>query len=306
MEIKQKQVEKICKSLNTPLINFEFLSRGCHNESFIINTQEGKIVLRVENNLQFKNLKKEYIFLKKTQGKFGPKVFLFDDSHKILNRDYLIEEFIEGKHPEKMDKNLTSLMAKWYKDLHKIKTSKKFNLKKSYENHALKEYKKFRGALDKEYLFKMDNIYEKTLNLILENKALFSKIKKLSLNHGDPTRSNIFYVGNNIKLIDWEFVRFDLLEYDLVFFIWSYELNKSQKNDFLKKYGYPKTKNAERKLNLIMLIHILSMISWRIHRLSLVYEKKIDTNQYCSTKEEIYKEIYNNIPKINALFSALK
>lgn len=305
MEINQKQVEKICKELDTSLIDFEFLSRGCHNESFIINTQEKKLVLRIENNLQFKNLKKEYTFLKKTKGKFGPKVFLFDDSHKILSRDYLIEEFIKGKHPEKIDKNLISIMAKWYKDLHKVKISKKFNLKNSYENHALKEYKKFRNVLNKEHLVKLDNIYKKTLGLVLENAGFFSKIKSLSLNHGDPTISNIFYIEKGVKLIDWEFVRFNLLEYDLVFFIWSYKLNKVQKKDFLKRYGYPKTKSAERRLNLIMLIHILSMISWRIHRLNLVYEKKIDTNQYYSTKEEIYKEIDNDIPKINALFSAL-
>jgi len=62
----------------------------------------------------------------------------------------------------------------------------------------------------------------------------------------------------------------------------------------------------EKKLNLIMLIHILSMISWRIHRLNLAYEGKIDTNQYCSTKEEIYKEIDKDIPKINKLFSILR
>lgn len=305
MEIKQKQVEEICKKLGEPLVDFEFLSRGCHNESFIINTPKRKLVLRVENNLQFKNLKNEYTFLKKTRGKLGPKVFLFDNSHKILNKDYLIEEFVEGEHPEKIDKNFICLMARWYKSLHKIKTSKKFNLKKSYENRALKEYQEFRSALDKDYLVKLDNIYEKTLRLVLENVGLFSKIKKLSLNHGDPTSSNIFYVEKGIKLIDWEFVQFDLLEYDLVFFIWSYELNKNQKNNFLEEYGYLKNKNTEKKLNLIMLIHILCMISWRVHRLSLVYEKKIETNQYCSTKEEIYKEIDNDIPKINKLFSII-
>ena len=104
MRISKPQVLKICKRLKINLISFSFLARGAHNENYLIKTKKNKIVLRIENNLQFKNLKREYQLLKKIGGNLGPKVFLFDNSKKILPREFIVEEFIEGKHPKKSHK----------------------------------------------------------------------------------------------------------------------------------------------------------------------------------------------------------
>ena len=123
MEISNNHAIKICKKLNEEFIELKFLSGGEHNENYFLKTKTKNLVLRIENNYQFKNLKNEYEFLKGINGKFAPKVFLFDNSHKIISKDYLIEEFIKGKHPKRdVDNKFIKLMAKWYKKLHSNKT----------------------------------------------------------------------------------------------------------------------------------------------------------------------------------------
>src|SRR3989344_2616731 len=141
--IKKTQIEIICKKLNTKLINYKFLAKGNHNINYLLKTNKGKFVLRIENNKQFKNLKKEYKLLKSLKGGLAPNVFLFDHSHKIIEKDYLIEEFIEGNHPsEKPTDNFVVTMARWFKELHKnTKKSKNYGLRSSvkpYYNNYLK------------------------------------------------------------------------------------------------------------------------------------------------------------------------
>ena len=125
MELTKIQVEKICKKLGEPLTSFLFLAKGNHNSNYVVNTPKNKYVLRIENNLQFKNLKKEYDLLNSLKSGIGPYAYLFDNSHKIMRNNYLVEEFIQGKHPtDKANDNFVKAMAVWFKNLHIIKTSK--------------------------------------------------------------------------------------------------------------------------------------------------------------------------------------
>ena len=89
MKLTKKRVNEIfCKISKTPL-NFKFLSTGAHNENYLVQTKEKSFILRIESNNQFKNLKNEYKILKSLNGKYGaPKVFLFDNKHKIIKKDY--------------------------------------------------------------------------------------------------------------------------------------------------------------------------------------------------------------------------
>ena len=303
MKITKKQVGEICKKLKVDLISFEFLGRGAHNVNYIINTSQDRFVLRIAEGLQFDNLEEEYKFLKKTKGKLGPKVFLFDDSRKILKKDYLIEEFIEGEHPKKADKNYIKLMAKWYKKIHKIKIKRK--MLALHKRLGVKKYKKFNCLLDIDIKSRLDELYINSIDLLKKNESLFKKIKYLSLNHGDPSRMNVFYDKKSVRLIDWEMVHYNIPEADLVFFVWSYELNKKQEKLFLNTYGYPKTKNARLKFNLRLLAHIWGMVSWRLERLDLIFKKKIENTGHTSSKEDVYKENEEDIIRIKKILNEL-
>jgi aminoglycoside phosphotransferase (APT) family kinase protein len=282
MKLKRKKIEQICSKLGEKLTRFKFLGRGSHNENFLIVTEKNKFVLRIENDFKLKNLKTEYKFLKMTKGKFGPKVFLFDNSGKVIPRDYLVEEFIEGRHPKKCTNKFIKDMGKWYKKLHKIKIKKPAKLLSKRD--GIKRYKKFRKVLDKKYLERMDELFSKWIKIFNQNKDLFDD-KYLVLNQGDPWKENMFYVKGKLKLIDWEFVGWDVPEADLVFFIWAYKLNKRQKEFFLKTYGYSK---SEKRLNLMFIVHNLSMISWRMKKLSFIPKNK----------KQIYKRNEQDIKKI--------
>jgi len=303
-KLTKKQAKQICNKLNVDFISFDYLGRGAHNVSYVINTSQERFVLRVEDNLQFENLETEYKFLKKTKGKLGPKVFFFDDSRKILNRTFFVEEFIEGKHPKKADNRYIKLMAKWYKELHKIKVKRK--MLALHKRIGVKKYRKFNRLLDTDVKSKLDDLYNQSIKLFKKHETLFKNINYLSLNHGDPTRTNVFYNGKGVRLIDWEMVHYNIPEADLVFFVWSYELSKKQKRLFLNTYGYPKTKRSKLKFDLRLLAHIWGIISWRLERLDLIYKRKIKNTGHCSTKEDVYKENEGDIVKIEKILEKLK
>ena len=305
MKPKKSQIIEICKKLYIDFVDYSFLSLGNHNETYLIKSKQGKYVLRIENNSQHKTLKKEYRLLKKINGKFAPKVYLFDNSRRIISRDYMVQEFIQGKHPErKVTTDFVRKMAIWYKKLHSIRTKKEYSLEKEFKSYKRK-YMKFRKVLQKNLLDDLDTFFKKCVP-ILDGNEIFSKIKYLSLNHGDPTRTNVFYVNKKIKLIDWEFSEYTLKEEDLVFFIYSYDLSERQKKVFFNTYGYSLTKKGNKKLRIIFLLHYLGVIVWRIERLGLIKKGQVDPRQSASNEKEMIKELTEELEKANEIIGELR
>ncbi|MHA1243982.1 MAG: phosphotransferase [Candidatus Heimdallarchaeota archaeon] len=123
MDIQEEQLEAICRKLPAEYQSHSLLGRGAFNISYLLITNTGKFVLRIGNSTHTKNLVNEYNILKMLDGQFGPKVFLLDDSLKILPEIYLVEEFIEGVHPEVVfPEELILAFGEWYSRLHKYKS----------------------------------------------------------------------------------------------------------------------------------------------------------------------------------------
>jgi aminoglycoside phosphotransferase (APT) family kinase protein len=304
MKITNNQIKQICEKLKEEFVEIKFLSRGNHNESYFLKTKNKNLVLRIENNHQFKNLKNEYIFLKKINGKFAPKVYLFDNSNKIISKDYLVEDFIEGKHPErKVDNNFIKVMALWYKKLHSNKSviSLKESKNKNLLNQLIQYNKniiKYKNHVSKEVWNEYFKLFEKIKLFFEKNNKLLNRRKYFSMVHGDPTRSNVFYDKNSVKLIDWEFVRYDYPETDLVFFFYSYDLTKKQWKFFLNTYGYSNSQVANKILNLFFIDHYIGMINWRFERLHYISIGKADLKQNASNKNKMITEIKEDLEKI--------
>ncbi len=266
-------------------------------------------MLRIENNHQFKNLRNEYKFLKEINGKFAPKVFLFDNSHKVISKDYLIEEFIEGKHPERdVDNNFIKLMALWYKKLHsnKNKISNKERQNKNLYPQLVKYHnniKKYKTQVSKKTWQNYELLYNQIELKFKTHINIFNRRKHFSIVHGDPTRSNVFYDKISVKLIDWEFVRYDYPETDLVFFFYSYDLNKKQWKLFLNSYGYPNSKISNNILDLFFIDHYIGMINWRFERLHFISTGKADLRQNSSNKNKMITEIKKDLVNINKILN---
>jgi thiamine kinase-like enzyme len=313
MNLQKNQIIKICEKINVSFESFKLLGLGAHNINYLLITKQGKFVLRIENNLQFKNLKKEYTYLKKTKGKLGPKVYLFDNSKKIIPKDYLIEEFIVGKHPDNQISNdILKKIGIWFKNLHKNKSKNhnfldknlKFDLEKYFNFKYYNSYKKYYSILNLKTQTRIKKLNNEIDMLIKLKKSSFSNIKNLPLNHSDPSPTNCFIEKNgNLRFIDWEFIKYDLAELDLIFFIWSYQLSDKQKKLFLENYGYSTSRHIKSRYKLIEIIMYFSFLIWLFERLKLSAEGELKPKKgiYCSSKKEIIDKINNYLKTIEKL-----
>lgn len=302
MKITKKQVEQICKKLDEDLVKFSFLASGNHNDNYAIQTKRKKYVLRIENNPQFKNLKKEYNLLKSLKTGLGPKVYFFDKSHKILPHDYFVEEFVEGKYPKKINDKFIILMAKWLKKLHQQKKPcNKHFLLKAIQPY-FKNVKNHKDAIPAETARKIAALFKGVNDFCKKNDEIFAGRKEASLLHSDLSRKNIIYNGKNIRLLDWEFSRFNFPEWDLVYFMQSLRLNSKQKELFLKTYGYPTSKTGEKKLLIILLLNTCGDIGYSVWRLGLVNQGKLKKE----LKTEISKRLNLDINRLTKIIKNLE
>ncbi|NHJ05319.1 MAG: aminoglycoside phosphotransferase family protein [Candidatus Heimdallarchaeota archaeon] len=304
MNISESQIKEICKKCNYDLISFELLGIGAFNVNYLIITKQRKLVLRIENCTQYGYKKKnEYEILKSLNGKFGPKVYFFDNSKEIIHADYLIEEFIDlGEHPPaKASNEFIEVMGKWYKKLHRIKRkieADKWDLEYSMNIN----YKKFcenKGELEEEHQHTIENLFVKGLEIIRQNRDIFSRRKYHSLLQGDPSRSNIFISENSIRIVDWEFAHYQVREKDLAFFVWSFDLDEKKKQVFLKAAGYSKTYFARKQFEITYIIHCFDMLIWMIERLRIIKEGKINPKLKNTTVKEVMEGIREDIQKID-------
>ncbi len=312
MEINQEIAEKIFKNIKVSPTKVEFLAAGNNNKNYRIYSNEGAFVLRIELGSQFNNLEKEYEFLKKFKG-LGPKVFYLDTSKKVIPSAFLIEEFIEGEPIDKIETAFLNTAGKWYKRLHSNKNNNYskysteeffFDLEVFFENTASNRYDEFRYVLDKKWEMELTPDFKKASEIIKNNKKLFNELNKLSLTHGDPSKGNIFYSKGTMRVIDWEFSEYSIPESELVFFIWTHGLSKKQETIFLKSYGCNFSEESKKRLDVVYLIHLLSMISWRVQRLDLINKGKIEKGSYLSTQEDIYKETEKDLLRVNELIES--
>lgn len=274
--ITKKQAEQICKKLDEDLVEFSFLAGGNHNDNYAIQTGRNKYVLRIANNPQFKNLKKEYNLLKSLKSGMGPKVYFFDKSHKIISNDYFIEEFVEGKYPKIPNDEFIIMMAKWLKKLHQQKKPcKKHSLLKAIKPY-FRNVKNHKKAIFTETAHKIDSHFKRVADFCKKNDEIIAGRKEASLLHGDLSRENIIYDEKSLKLLDWEFSRFNFPEWDLVYFMQSLELNAKQKELFVKTYKYPTSKTGKKRLLIISLLNTCGDIGYSVWRLGLVKQGKLN------------------------------
>ncbi|MSR85815.1 aminoglycoside phosphotransferase family protein [Candidatus Woesearchaeota archaeon] len=291
MKVSLKQAQKISQLLDCSLIDYRFLAKGNHNWNYLLHTDKRNLILRMENNAQFKNLKKEYTLLRKLKSGLGPKVFLFDKSHKIVPTNYLIEEYIVGKHPQKITEDFLLSMAQWFKQLHKITkhTSSEFSLDSALKPYY-RNYLKYKHHIkDKRLLQQLEYTINKAKEICTKNKSIFKNRRKRVLLHNDSSRENIFYKKGLVQLIDWEFASYGFPERELVYFIDSYDLLEEQKRIFLKEYGYPTNASAQKQLQAYFIIHLCSSVGYSLWRLDLLKNTKEKKETITRLKKDLDK-----------------
>jgi len=273
VKVSKTQVEKICKKLGEDLVKFSFLASGKHNANYSIETKGKKYVLRIENNPQFKNLKREYALLRTLKPGLGPKAYFLNTSRKIMPFDYFVEEFIEGKPPKVLRDKFIIHMARWLKKLHSgTKPSKKHSLLRTIKPY-FRNVRNHMDVLSNDIVDELVPLMKRVSSYCRKNDDIFGRRSKISLLHRDLSRENIIYDGKNITLLDWEFSRYDFPEWDLVYIIKSLKFNDRQENLFLRTYGYPTAKRGE--LLIISLLNTCGDAGYSVWRLGLVKQGKL-------------------------------
>jgi len=297
---------RICEKLGARLIRYKLLGAGAFNISYFLLTNKGEFVLRINSSDKLEKIRKEYEFLEKSSGKFGPKVYLIDVTKSILPYYYFIEEYIDGYAPGGITDEFLKTMGKFYIRLHQIylpilpeytRNLPYYSLMKAFE-WCTEDYYQNKHVLEDSLLKILDLLYSRSKKIVKNNEFLFEKTSTFSANQGDPSRSNVFIKPNSIKLVDWEYMRYDLREWDLAFFVWVYELNQDQKIAFLKYSKYLTTPPSLFCLEIISLLHCLMILSWKVKRLNQVLNCEINKILRNSTVEEVSKSIFEDIPFI--------
>lgn len=291
MKISKKQIKQVCKKLGEDLVDFSFLASGNHNDNYLIKTTTGRYVLRIENNPQFKNLKKEYNLLKSLKPDLGPKVYFFDKSHKIIATDYFIEKFVEGGYPKRLDNRFIILMAQWIKRLHtQKKICKKHSLLKAIKPY-FNNIDKYKTALSVEMVSEINQLFDIVYVFCEKNDGLFGSRKRASLLHSDLSKENIAYDGKRVRLLDWEFSNYNFPEWDLVYFMQSSKLSDKQRSLFLKTYGYPTSKSGKKRLLVVSLLNTCGDIGYSTWRLGLIKQGKLKKIEKTKTLRRLKQDI---------------
>jgi len=289
MKILKKQIKNICSKLNESLVEFSLLGSGNHNVNYLIVTSNNKYVLRIENNPQFKNLRKEFRLLKKLKKGLGPKVFFLDTTKKIIPAEYFIEEFIEGKQQTKKTNEFLISMALWLKKLHQNKKICKPHSMSTAIKPYIKNINNNATVLSPLIKDKIDLLINRIKLFAKEKNSFFAKRTRKSLIHSDLSKGNILINDGKIALIDWEFSNYNFPEYDLIYFIQHFKLTLEQKTLFLKSYGY--SKNDFNKLTVINLLNACGDIGYSVWRLGLIKNKELAKNIEKPTVQRLNQDI---------------
>lgn len=197
-----------------------------------------------------KNMKHEFNSLKVLPKGFGPEPILFDSSKKIFPKTYEILSFVEGRHLKKWTDKHLKMHAKKLAMLHKNKSrhwGKIGQKKKIFDlyKYLLKEMRGYKG--NDAFIFDDKDIKTLTPKIkkyIKEKNHLFTSLKRFSMIHTDTCLVNTLFQKDEVKFIDWEWMRYgdnaeDLAQAyseDLAIPPWIMKLSKKRADLYLNTY----------------------------------------------------------------------
>jgi len=226
---------------NEKLLSLDLLKNQgfCNINSLLKSSKKNYLIRQFKSDVTV-NISRafEYAIQKKAYEKnIAAQPLLLDKKNQ-----FMICDFLKGKHKKTICKKEIQLLAKNIKKLHKIKSiEKEYNIKKD-----LKQYKK---NLKDEDANKSIQICKKELRRLKKYK------KELVTTHHDLNPKNILFHKNTIKFIDWEYVGVNDKFFDLATVCFEFALNRKEEKVLLKSYQKNVNKKDIKKLHSHMLIY---------------------------------------------------
>lgn len=260
--------EHLQETLEIQITDISVIGHGAHNQNHLLDTNKGKLILRIYANTQFENAEKEYRILQKLDGLLGPKAYYLDTTKKLLDFDYIVLDYIEGDViKEFTDQNLVDI-AGILRQLHQIKYKKDSPglISDWTRNNITKNAKN----LDQETQRKIRPLWNKLLKLHDEIQHHIKDHSPDSLIHDDPILGNFIQTQDGVKLIDWELAHGNYSFIELGGFIEENGLTPKQEKIFLQAYGYGVTTEALKVLTFCKAYRITAIVGWFIERIVML------------------------------------
>lgn len=283
------RIEKIVKEvLNERVNKVNKIQGGRTNNTYLVNTDNGKYVLRIagKGTNKFIDRKLEKRNMESVDNlKITPKLYYFNEKNGTVISKY-VENNKELEKKDLFDNNNLYNITKILKELHNsnIVFENRFDILE-----AIKNYKKVladnKGVLpqllkDTEYKFVeiLDELYEK---YPLE----------LSPCHIDPKLNNFLLQKEKIYLIDWEYSGMADKYFEMVNFVLTNELDKVLEEKFI--YGYFLGLSEKFNREKYLMYKIATDYLWCFwHLIKLNNNQDIEYNNF-KWKERIERALYN-------------
>ena len=280
----KSQLKEIIKKINPELFgvkeiyfaSFKKLGVGEGNLNYVFKLGNKKFICRVNIDKEMPNKSKnEFDNLKKIEHLgISPKpIYLHNNSPK-----FIILDFIKGKPFRMGQRNFTDSqvknIAKILANLHNQKINPMKKQEYSY-SHYFGESQEYFKQINKYTKNKFSDI------LYILDSQIMSQISKketheFGLIHGDLCPQNLVETDNEIKLIDWESVKYSDPAKDIANILIDFELNKQQLDLFLKEYSklrFDETILNRAKTFAILLRYVY--VLWEIIRTFEIINKEL-------------------------------
>lgn len=211
------------------LLNIQLLkTQGFNNISYLLKTLDKEYVIRVFKSKKSVNISRDFEFnAQKKAYKEG-----FATKPIFLNENFMIYEYEDGIHKEKLNLFEIEELSKIVKKMHKIDLkSKNYNFEKDLEYYS--------SILKDKNSSKLLKQIEKSLKNLKKFK------KDLVLTHHDLNPKNIVFTPNKkILILDWEYAGTNDRFFDLATICVEFKFDKIEERVFLNSY-FKKIKKSD-------------------------------------------------------------
>ncbi|MFW6138207.1 MAG: phosphotransferase [Spirochaetota bacterium] len=289
MQVKEYIKNKMMDNLSFPAgTSYEIadIIVGNYNINYVIKLGEQKFLLRI-NVEQQSGLTNQMAYEYNTivhLAKYGvtPAAYYLDSTRKWIPFDFIVQDYIEGKHIDFDDHHAIEDAAAALARLHRVPFPQedflvRYNnpLQDLYQEitRMLRQYET-RKTCNKNLVTKGEILLKKLKLLVKKNELYFSPV---SIVHTDAVNDNFIRCHEGTKIIDWEKPRIDDCTYDLCVFmgrppqIWASTrlMQGEERNRFLIAYCNNcdiALTELEHKVNIFQPFVSFRWIMWGAHR----------------------------------------
>lgn len=275
-------LDHIKKKLAFDVIDYHVIGHGAHNENYLLDTSQGKRLLRVYANTQFKNAKKEYKVLRQLDGFLGPRAYYIDTLRTLVEYDYTVLEYIEGSVITEFSDESIAEIAMKLKKLHRIKMPSEQTKSSPISEWTSNNIKENSQRLGEELHDEVMYLWELLMKMYHEIEPSIAGYNADSLIHDDPILGNFIQTSDGIKLIDWELAHGNYFFMELGGFIEENGITEKQEKIFLDAYEFGSTPVEAKILAFSKAYRIMAIIGWFIERIASLREGEkvfIDADQ---------------------------